>query len=102
MSFGVWMAWDEYKPCYEGTNTHNPSVGRWILAGGAWLTEQGNPVVFDCIADAAAEAERQRDHRRHAHPPFSYIGPRPYRAADAGERLACAGPDLSALGGFFQ
>jgi hypothetical protein len=104
MSWGVKLVWEEYKPCFPGTSTHNPSIGKWYAAGTGWMHDEWGrePVVFDCLADAARVAPAYAEKRSHAHPPFSMIAPARYGAIVSGEMMSCAGPDLSGLGGWLR
>jgi hypothetical protein len=98
MRFGVWMVWDEYKPCFPGTDEHDRSVGKWIRAGAWWLTDsKGEPVLFECITDAMEAAVLEREHRRNAHPPFTIIAPKPYKPTSPGHFLSVHDPNLRGL-----
>lgn len=100
--WGIWMTWDEYKPCYPGTDTHDPNIGRWIYAGGAFATENRHPVLFSCRWTAFAHAERVRHERRNAHPPFTSIIPKQFGPSAPGELTSCNSPDLSGLSGWLH
>ena len=103
-AWGIKLAWDEYKPCFPGTDEHDRSVGKWVLAGEAWLTDFNikGPVLFECLASAAAYAPIYAESRRSAHPPFILIAPARYGPTSPGMVMSCAGPDLSGLGGFLS
>lgn len=99
--FGIWMVWDEVKPCLPGLTEHEPSIGKWHRAGAAWATDNGVTAVFECEVGAAAKAAESWHARRHAHPPFVLITPRRFPPAAPIERMSCNGPDLSALSGWW-
>jgi hypothetical protein len=102
VSYGIRLVWDEYKPCFPGTDEHDRSVGKWILAGECWLSDSTlkGPILFECLAPAAAFAPVYAETRRSAHPPFVMIVPARYGPTSPGTMMSCAGPDLSGLGGW--
>ncbi len=112
--FGIWMIWDEVKPCFPGTNKHDSSAGKWYGAGADWCVdpkrlsdEYGSghttyyPRLFECQFDATLAAADEWQNRRSAHPPFTNVTTRKFVPLGKGEIRPCV-LDLSMLsGGFF-
>ena len=89
MTWAVRVEWTECKPCRPGTTEHDPSIGKWYVAGTAWATTNSEIDTFACYEDALGAAIEMRGARRHAHPPFTLIVPARYEVTSTGEIQTC-------------